>query len=97
MSKIFKESVMENPFDRRIIDVKSVYQMLANSGNAGMRSKIGLFKALQNMGIGWDHAYGPPHRALADAYNTKRAYMFLSSCMNGGFSLHKKIKSLGEI
>lgn len=89
ISKIFTEANVENPFARRVIDVKGVYQMLANHSSADMRARVGLGKALNNMGLLWDDRFGPPHRALADAYNTFRAYRHLAKCLKGGFDLHK--------
>lgn len=89
VSKIYEESKINNPFDRRIIDVKGIYQMLANASTADMRAKIGLKKACENVGINWDSTYGEPHDALADAYNTMRIYMFLSKCLKGGFDIKR--------
>jgi len=84
VSKIYEESGVDNPFDKRIIDVKGIYQMLANASNAEMRSKVGLGKALTNVGLKWCKAYGSPHNALGDAANTMALYMYLSKCLKGG-------------
>ena len=83
--QIYEESATVRPFSLRVIDVKAVYQMLANTSNAEMRAKVGLGKALKNVGLDWDDKYGPPHNALADAYNTYRIYMRLSKCLKHGF------------
>ena len=89
---IYDEAKIENPFTSRVIDAKGVYQMLSNTQQADMRQKVGLKTALDNLGIGWDDKYGPPHRALADAFNTYRIYMFMSSCLSGGFNIIKSYR-----
>lgn len=86
---IYQETGLESPFDSRIIDVKAVFQMLANATTSEMRQKAGLEKACLKVGIGWDDKFGAPHDALADAYNTYRIYMFLSKCLVGGFNLKR--------
>lgn len=85
--KIYEESGLESPFSNRILDVKGVFNMLANANNANFRNKVGLNKALELVQIGWDFKYGPQHNALADAYNTMRLYMFLSKCLKGGVDI----------
>lgn len=85
--KIYEESGLDNPFHVRIIDVKAVFQMLANTSSAEMRQKCGLKRACEILKIGWDLQYGEPHRALADAFNTYRLYMFLSKCLKGGVNI----------
>ena len=87
VSLVYKQSELENPFVSRILDVKCVFQMLANTSTADMRQKCGLKKACDILKIGWDLQYGEPHRALADAYNTYRVYMFLSKCLKGGVNI----------
>jgi DNA polymerase III epsilon subunit-like protein len=87
--KIYEEASIESPFVGRIIDVKATFQMLANSSAAEFRSKVGLSKACNLLGIGWDEKFGKPHDALADAYNTMRVYMFLSKCLKGGFDIKR--------
>lgn len=87
VAKIYEESGCESPFRSRIIDVKGVFQMLANSSGSKYRQKIGLNKACELVGIGWDNTYGLPHDALADAYNTMRIYMFLSKCLKGAVEI----------
>ena len=89
ISLIYHESKLESPFDKRIIDTKAVYNMLANSSNAAMRGKVGLGKAIMNVGLKWNHTFGAPHDALADAWNTYFMYMFLSKCMKQGFEASK--------
>lgn len=86
-SLIYKQAELENPFIPRIIDVKCVFQMLANASAADMRQKCGLKRACEVLKIGWDLQYGEPHRALADAHNTMRIYMFLSKCLKGGVGI----------
>lgn len=85
--RIFEEAGMESPFKNRIIDVKGVFQMLANASGAKMRQKVGLAKACEIFGLGWDSKFGEPHHALADAFNTMRVYMFLSKCPKGGVEI----------
>lgn len=85
--KIFEEAGIENPFKPRIIDIKCVYQMFANSSSQKFKSKVGLETACNLMKIGWDSVYGEPHNALADAYNTMRLYMFFSKCLKGGIEI----------
>ena len=87
--RIYDGSGVQSPFAERIIDVKGIYQMLANSQNAGMRQKVGLESAIKNVGLQWDYTYGPPHRALADQLNTAKMYQFLSKCMKGGYDIKK--------
>ena len=82
--ELYSQAGIESPFMSRVIDVKGVYQMLANSMNARMRSKVGLEKACDNVGIGFDRKFGAPHNALSDAYNTARLYCWLSKCLTGG-------------
>ena len=85
--KIFDEAEIDSPFRSRIIDVKGVFQMLANSSHSKMRQKVGLAKACDLLGLGWDTKFGEPHRAIADAYNTMRVYMFLAKCLKGGVDI----------
>lgn len=85
--KIFDEAGIEGPFKSRIIDVKGVFQMLANASGSSMRQKVGLNKACEILGLGWDSKFGEQHNALADAFNTMRVYMFLSKCLKGGFEI----------
>ena len=88
---IYEEACTESPFANRVIDVKAVYQMLANVGKQDMRSKVGLGKALDMVGIGWDSTYGDAHGALADAYNTMRMYRFLSDMIAGAFDFTQRV------
>ena len=85
--KIYDESKIENPFKSRVIDVKGVFQMLANTSGAKMRQKVGLAKACEDMGLGWDAKFGNQHNALADAYNTMRLYMFFAKCLKGAVEI----------
>lgn len=85
--KIFDESKIESPFKDRIIDVKGVFQMLANASGSKMRQKIGLHRACEILGLGWDSQFGAQHNALADAFNTMRIYMFLSKCLKGAVEI----------
>jgi DNA polymerase III epsilon subunit-like protein len=85
--KIFDEAQIESPFRSRIIDVKGVFQMYANASGARIRQKVGLSKACEILQLGWDEKFGPPHRALADAYNTVRLYLFFSKCLKGGVEI----------
>ncbi len=85
--KIYEESEIESPFKDRIIDVKGIFQMLANASGAKLRQKIGLQKACEKMGLGWDSEFGKPHDALADAFNTMRIYMFFSKCLKGAVEI----------
>jgi inhibitor of KinA sporulation pathway (predicted exonuclease) len=87
VEKIYRESGLQSPFKSRIIDVKGVYQMLANASSATMRQNSGLLRACENMKIGWDDQYGEPHDALADAWNTMRMYLFLSKCLKGAVEI----------
>nr|BFD64817.1 hypothetical protein BdHM001_34980 [Bdellovibrio sp. HM001] len=65
----------QNGFGYRVMDCKTVYQALAASRN--LRLCCGLQTAAKKIGIGWDETHGPPHRALADAYNTARVWIEL--------------------
>ena len=94
VKRIYDEAQVESPFVRRIIDVKATFQMLANASNNDMRQKVGLSRACNMVGIGWDSKYGQPHDALADAYNTMRIYMFLSKCLKGGYEIQKSFDFL---
>lgn len=94
VKRIYDEAKVESPFVRRIIDVKAVFQMLANVSNNEMRQKVGLGRACDIVGIGWDKSHGMPHDALADAYNTMRIYLFLSKCLKGGYEMGKSLESL---
>jgi len=85
--KIYEESGLDNPFHVRIIDVKAVFQMLANTSSAEMRQKCGLKRACEILKIGWALDHGEQHNALADAFNTYRLYMFLSKCLKGGVNI----------
>jgi DNA polymerase III epsilon subunit-like protein len=85
--KIFDEAGVESPFKSRIIDVKGVFQMLANASGSKMRQKVGLGKACEIFGLGWDSKFGEQHHALADAFNTMRIYMFLSKCLKGAVEI----------
>ena len=85
--KIYEESGIESNFKDRIIDVKGIFNMLANSSTSEYRSKVGLGRALEILGLGWDLKYGKQHNALADAYNTYRLYMFLSKCLKGAVDI----------
>jgi DNA polymerase III epsilon subunit-like protein len=85
--RIFDEAGTESPFKPRIIDVKGVFQMLANASGAKMRQKVGLNKACELLALGWDSKFGEQHNALADAFNTMRVYMFLSKCLKGGVEI----------
>lgn len=96
VSKIYSEADVESPFRSRIIDVKGVFQMLANSASNDMRQKVGLKKACDLLGIGWNSSFGQPHDALADALNTMRVYMFLSKCLKGGFDIKKNLANFTE-
>jgi len=87
LRQIYDQSKVESLFSNRIIDVKAVFQMYANVSNSKLRQKSGLGKACDFLGLGWDSKYGPPHNALADAYNTMRVYMFLSKCLKGGIEI----------
>lgn len=91
VSKIYSETSLESPFVGRILDVKCVYQMLANECQASMRQKVGLHRAIENLGFEWDPKYGENHSALADAHNTMRIYILLSKYLSGGFKIHKSI------
>lgn len=92
--RIYDEAGVESPFGPRIIDVKATFQMLANACNNEMRQKVGLKKACNIVGIGWDSKHGEPHDALADAWNTYRIYMFLSACLKGSYSIQKSLDFL---
>lgn len=92
--KIYEEAGVDNPFKDRIIDVKAIFQTLANVCNNEMRSKVGLAKACHLTGIGWDARWGAPHDAQADAHNTMRLYMFLSHCLKGGFGIVRGAENL---
>ena len=70
--------------DGQLVDL---YRMLANASTSEFKSKIGLEKALNLVGLDWFEVYGPPHNAFADAYNTMRLYMFLSKCLKGAVSI----------
>ena len=48
---------------------------------------MGLAKACETLGLGWDSKFGVQHNALADAYNTMRVYMFLSKCLKGAVDI----------
>lgn len=85
--KIYDESGIESPFKSRIIDCKAVFQMLANASPAAFRQQTGLLRACELLNLGWDELYGPPHNALADAYNTMRIYMFFSKCLKGAVDI----------
>jgi DNA polymerase III alpha subunit (gram-positive type) len=85
--KIFDESGVESAFSNRIIDVKAIFNVLANSSSAKYRQKVGLGKALELLELNWDFKYGAAHNALADAYNTMRLYIFLSKCLKGGVDI----------
>ena len=87
VQKIYDESGVESAFRGRILDVKGVFNMLANASNAQYRQKVGLRKALELVGMEWDSQYGPQHNAVADAYNTMKLYMFLSKCLKGGVDI----------
>jgi DNA polymerase III epsilon subunit-like protein len=85
--KIYEEAGTETPFKSRVIDVKAVFQMLANVSGSKMRQKVGLAKACELLSLGWDAKFGQLHNALADAYNTMRVYMFLSKCLKGAVDI----------
>ena len=85
--KIFDDAEIETPFASRIIDVKGVFQMLANASGSKMRQRVGLGKACEVLRIGWDSRFGEQHHALADAYNTMRVYLFLSKCLRDGVEI----------
>src|ERR1019366_2782990 len=87
--KIYDEANVKSPFSQRVIDVKATFQMLANTSTNEMRSKVGLGKACELLGIGWDGRFGKQHDALADALNTFHVYNFLSKCLKGGFNIKK--------
>lgn len=87
--QLFDQSGVENPFKTRVQDVKGHYETLADSLGSKMRQESGLEKACRAVGIGWDSQFGPPHNALADAFNTMRLHVFLSRCMVGGFKLKR--------
>lgn len=87
ISMIFEESGVESSFRSRIIDVKAVFQMLANASGAHLRQQTGLKRACEVLNLGWDSTYGEPHNALADAYNTYRVYMLLSKCLKGAVDI----------
>jgi DNA polymerase III alpha subunit (gram-positive type) len=92
--RIYEEGDVESPFTGRIIDVKGAFQMLANACNSEMRQKIGLQRALNTVGLGWDYLHGEPHDAHADAFNTYRMYMFLSTCLKVSYQAQKTLDSL---
>lgn len=85
--EIFEEAGIEGPFKNRVIDVKGTFQMLANVSGSKLRQKVGLGKACEILGLGWDSKFGEQHNALADAFNTMRVYMFLSKCLKGGVEI----------
>ena len=87
VKRIYDEAGIDSPFRTRILDVKGVFNMLANASTSEFKSKIGLEKALNLVGLDWFEVYGPPHNAFADAYNTMRLYMFLSKCLKGAVSI----------
>ncbi len=92
--KIYDESGLENPFSNRIIDVKAIYQMLANASGGDMKRDIGLKRACDFVGIGFNNNLGMEHNALGDAFNTMRLYLFLSRILKSGFDISKAGKNL---
>jgi inhibitor of KinA sporulation pathway (predicted exonuclease) len=82
---IWQEAKVEekNFMGFRVIDAKTLYQSLQMYSNGTVKG--GLKKALEELGINWDHKYGKEHRALPDAYNTARVWSYLTERMYLGF------------
>lgn len=81
----FLPSNEQNFMGFRVVDVKVVFQSLAIFKNVGVRA--GVEKACKKLHIEWDMAYGPPHRALADAVNTFRIWHHLMENFAETFTL----------
>jgi inhibitor of KinA sporulation pathway (predicted exonuclease) len=60
----------------RVIDVKTL--CVARSIAMGNDVAGGLLSYINRVGKEWDSEFGPPHDALADALNTKHAFMLYS-------------------
>lgn len=68
----------ENFMGHRVVDAKVIYQSFAMINGKGIKG--GLETCLgKKLKLGWDDKFGPPHRALADAYNTARAWHFMAT------------------
>lgn len=76
---IWEEASVEEPnfMGYRVIDAKTLYQSLRIYRNESVKG--GLNSSLNKLGMKWDEKYGPPHRALADAYNTYRGWYHIVS------------------
>lgn len=83
-SAIYEQSgsIEPNFMGHRVLDAKTLYQ--TNRIFTGGTVHGGLQKALKTLGLGWDHSFGDPHDALADALNTARIYVHLGSISSGG-------------
>jgi DNA polymerase III epsilon subunit-like protein len=67
----------ENFMGFRINDAKGIWQAWAMANNKEIAG--GLSKVLeQKLKIGWDPRFGLPHDALADAWNTARAWAHMT-------------------
>lgn len=71
-AKCFLDVGEQNFMGFRVVDVKCLFQSLAMVKNVGVRA--GVEKTCKKFHIGFDPVYGPPHNALADAWNTARLW-----------------------
>jgi inhibitor of KinA sporulation pathway (predicted exonuclease) len=73
------DNIGKNFMGRRVIDVKDLCQ--SRSARLGDQMSGGLASHVERYGLGWDHAFGEPHRALADAHNTARLWWKISDML----------------
>lgn len=78
-------------FRRRAHDIKSFYQLYQM---AKPNSKVisGLATSMKQLGLEWDSRYGPPHKALADSYNTLLTYWNISDKLRKYDEIQKVVK-----
>lgn len=78
-------------FRRRAHDIKSLYQ-LYQMVKPNSKTISGLEKSMHQLGMEWDNKYGPPHKALADSYNTLLTYFKISDKLKRFDEIEKVLK-----